>query len=288
MSEICENWSTWLKKTRFSYMNEQQVQQTLNWLISIRNQVLLMADIKQGQKVADFGCGSGLLGFGVLEKFEDKVELIFSDKFQDCLDECSKILSTIDKPNNVKFLLSDVANIKLDSNYLDCAMTRSVLVHVKDKLPAFAELYRVLKKEGIYCAFEPIISENTRYYELLKANQITDYEDFYRAEKEFMENKDDSLVNFNAQSLDENLSEVGFGDVKINVQKVASKYTPTPEAIISWFSAPPAPEKKTMKERFLDYFEEAKVDNFIEEVKLALGNKEISVCSNTALIKAIK
>lgn len=288
MSEICENWSTWLKKTRFSYMNEQQVQQTLNWLISIRNQVLLMADIKQGQKVADFGCGSGLLGFGVLEKFEDKVELIFSDKFQDCLDECSKILSTIDKPNNVKFLLSDVANIKLDSNYLDCAMTRSVLVHVKDKLPAFAELYRVLRKDGAYCAFEPIISENTRYYELLKANQITDYEDFYRAEKEFMENKDDSLVNFNAQSLDENLVEVGFSDVKINVQKVASKYTPTPEAIISWFSAPPAPEKKTMKERFLDYFEEAKVDNFIQEVKLALGNKEISVCSNTALIKAIK
>ena len=52
MSEICENWSTWLKKTRFSYMTEIQKEQTLNWLISIRDQVLLLADIKKGQKVA--------------------------------------------------------------------------------------------------------------------------------------------------------------------------------------------------------------------------------------------
>lgn len=288
MSDICKNWSTWLKKTRFSYMNDVQIQQTMNWLTSIRDQVLLMADIKAGQKVADFGCGSGLLGFGVLEKFQDNVELIFSDKFQDCLDECSKILAEADTVHNAKFLLSDVADIKLESNYLDCAMTRSVLVHVKEKLPAFAELHRVLKNGGKYCAFEPIISENTRYYELLCANQISDYNDFYKAEKEFMENPNDPLVNFNAQSLDKNLSEVGFSDVLVNVQNVSSKYTPSTEAILSWFIAPPAPDQKTMKERFLEYFEEKKVDNFIQEVQLALGGKEISVSSNTALIKAIK
>ena len=288
MSDTCKNWSTWLKKTRFSYMTDEQMQQTLNWLISIRDQVLFLADIKKGQKVADFGCGSGLLGFGVLEKFGNDVELIFSDKFQDCLDECSKILAQSNEVHNAKFLLSDVANIKLDSNYLDCAMTRSVLVHVKEKLPAFAEFYRVLKNGGRYCAFEPIISENTRYYELLNENQVSDYNDFYKAEKEFMENPNDPLVNFSAQSLDSNLSEVGFSDVMVNVQKVASKYTPSSEAILSWFIAPPAPDQKTMKERFLDYFEEKKVDNFIKEVQMALGGHEISVSSNTALIKAIK
>lgn len=288
MSEICKNWSTWLKKTRFSYMNEIQMQQTLNWLISIRDQVLIMANIQKGQKVADFGCGSGLLGFGVIEKFNDSVELIFSDKFQDCLDECKKILKESNNPSNVKFLQSDIADIKLESNYLDCAMTRSVLVHVKEKQPAFNELYRVLKPHGCYCAFEPIISENTRYYELLNEKEISDYNDFYKAEKEFMENPSDPLVNFNAKSLDENLINAGFGEVKVEVQKVASKYTPSAEAIINWFIAPPAPDQKTMKERFLQYFDEIKVDNFIKEVQIALGNKEINVSSNTALIKAIK
>lgn len=288
MSEICKNWSTWLKQTRFSYMSEAQKEQTINWLNLIKEQVLLLADIKDGQIIADFGCGSGLLAFGVLEKFENRVELIFSDKFQDCLDECKNILSNTQVAHKASFLQSDISDIKLNSNYLDRALTRSVLVHIKEKQPAFNELYRVLKQGGYYCAFEPIISENTRYYELVNENQISDYNDFKKAEKEFMENPNDPLVNFNANSLDRNMINAGFSDVRVEVQKVASKYTPSTEAILSWFIAPPAPDQKTMKERFLEYFEEKKVDNFISEVQNALGNTEISVSSNTALIKAIK
>ena len=288
MSDICENWSTWLKKTRFSYMSEIQVQQTLNWLINIRNEVIALTNIQKGDKIADFGCGSGLLGFGILEKFQDNVELIFSDKFQDCLDECSNILKTIETPYNVKFLQSDISDIKLENDYLDYAMTRSVLVHVREKQPIFNELYRVLKSGGYYCAFEPIISQNTRYYELLLPNEISDYFEFKKAEKEFMENKNDPLVNFNAQSLEENMKEAGFSNISVDIQIVASKYSPTKEAIASWFVAPPAPDQKTMKERFLEYFEEKKVDNFILEVQNALSNKEVKISSKTALIKSQK
>ena len=177
-------------------MDELQVQQTLNWLFSVRDEVLKLADIKPNQRVVDFGCGSGLIGFGVLEKFEDKVELIFSDKFQDCIDECKKILETMNTNSNVKFLQSDISDIKMENDYIDRAMTRSVLVHVKEKQPVFNELYRVLKPNGIYASFEPIISQNTRYYELILPNQISDYFEFKKAEKEFMENPDDPLVNF--------------------------------------------------------------------------------------------
>ncbi len=288
MSDICKNWSTWLKKTRFSYMDENQKQQTLNWLLLVRDQVLNLAQIKDGQKVADFGCGSGLLGFGVLEKFEDKVEIIFSDKFSDCLEECRKILETTKCKSNVKFLQTDIEKINLQNSYLDCALTRSVLVHVLNKKAAFFELQRVLKSGGRYCAFEPIISQNTRYYELLSPQNISSYEEFKKAEKEFMESPDDSLVNFNANTLDEDLNEAGFSDVKIDVQKANSRYVVKKENVISWFVSPPAPDKKSMKERFLDYFEEKKVDNFIKEVELALGDKEIEVSSNVALIKAVK
>ena len=288
MSDMCKNWSTWLKKTRFSYMNDVQIQQTLNWLMNIKNIVLDMADLKENQKIADFGCGSGLLGFGILERFQDRVELIFSDKFQDCLDECQNILKNSKIKNNVKFLKSDIYDIKLENNYLDRALTRSVLVHVLNKQQAFNELYRVLKPQGIYCAFEPIISQNTRYYELLIPDEASDYFDFKKAEMEFMSNPDDPLVNFSAQSLDLNMQEAGFSDVLVNVQKVTSKYSPTTEAIQNWFITPPAPNQKTMKERFMEYFDEKKVDNYIEEVKLALSKREIRVCSDTALIKAIK
>ncbi len=288
MSEICKNWSTWLAKTRFSYMTEEQKQQTLNWLLLVRNQVLDMAQLSEGQKIADFGCGSGLLGFGILERFEDKVELIFSDKFQDCLDECQKILNSSNAKNNAKFLQSDLADIKLQNDYLDRALTRSVLVHIKDKQPAFNEIYRVLKPKGAYCAFEPIISQNTRYYELLSENEITDFEEFKKAEQEFMENPNDPLVNFTAESLDENLNNSGFSDVLINVIVTPSRYSPNSDTVKNWFINPPAPDQKTMKERFLDYFEEKKVDNFISEIQQALSGKEIEINSKIALIQALK
>lgn len=288
MSNICKNWSTWLKKTRFSYMTEEQIQQTMNWLLTVRNSVLELAELKEGQKIADFGCGSGLLGFGVLEKFQDKIELIFSDKFQDCLDECQKIIKENENKYNVSFLQSDLANIKLENNFLDRAMTRSVLVHIVEKLPAFSEIYRVLKPNGIYCAFEPIISENTKYYELLLPNQISDYFDFKKAETEFMQNPNDPLVNFSAESLDKNLEEVGFSNVTVSVDVISSKYVASKEAIVSWFTTPPAPDQKTVKERFLAYFDEKKVNNYISEICLALDNKEVKINSKTAFIKAIK
>jgi ubiquinone/menaquinone biosynthesis C-methylase UbiE len=288
MDEVCKNWSTWLKKTRFSYMNDTQIEQTLNWLISIRNVVLDMADIKEGQKIADFGCGSGLLGFGILERYKNNVELIFSDKFEDCLDECKKILENSNTESNVCFLQSDVADIKLEKDYLDRALTRSVLVHVKDKLPAFEEFYRVLKPQGMYCAFEPIISENTKYYELVNENQVSDYEDFKHAEIELMTNPNDPLVNFSAQSLDKDLETAGFSNVLVNVNIAQSKYVAQKDTIQGWFCAPPAPGQKTMKERFLDYFDEKKVDNYIKEIILALSDKEIEINTKTALIKAIK
>jgi ubiquinone/menaquinone biosynthesis C-methylase UbiE len=269
-------------------MNEVQKEQTLNWLMLVRNQVLDLAQLKEGQKIADFGCGSGLLGFGILERFEDKVELIFSDKFQDCLDECKKILSSSNTKNNVKFLQSDLADIKLESDYLDRALTRSVLVHIKEKQPAFDEIYRVLKQNGMYCAFEPIISQNTRYYELLNEEEITDYADFKKAEQEFMENPLDPLVNFTAETLDENLNNSGFSDVLINVIVTPSRYTPNNDTVKNWFINPPAPDQKTMKERYLDYFEEKKVDDFIAQVEQALVGKEIEINSKIALIQAVK
>lgn len=288
MSEICKNWSTWLKKTRFSYMDETQVQQTLNWLLSVRDEVLNLAELNNNQIIADFGCGSGLLGFGVIEKLQDKSKVIFSDKFQDCLDVCKKILQTATTPHDAEFLLSDVADIKLKNNFLDRALTRSVLVHVVEKKPAFNEIYRVLKPEGLYCAFEPIISNNTKYYELLLPNQVSDYFEFQKAEKEFMSNPNDPLVNFSAQSLDDDLTQAGFSDVLVDVRITASKYIAKKENIINWFISPPAPNQKTVKERFLDYFDEKKVDNYINEVIEALGDKEVKVKAQTALIKAKK
>lgn len=288
MSNICKNWTQWLSQTRFAHMSEVQIQETFKWLFALRDIVISKAQIQPGNRVIDIGCGSGLLSFGVIEKFKDGVEVIFSDKFQDCLDECKKLLGECGVKYNASFLQSDCLDIKLPDCSVDRAMTRSVLVHIVDKQKAINEIYRILKKGGIYSAFEPIIKSNTRYHELTNPSQITDWQAFKDAEDEFMSDVNDSLTNFDAQSVAQNLDSAGFSDGAIDVEDTTSSYIATRESIAKWFESVPSPDRPSSKERFLKYFDEKKVDNYIKEVQDALHNKMITVTSKTIFIRATK
>lgn len=269
-------------------MNEVQIQQTFNWLFALRDIVISKANIKAGDKVIDIGCGSGLLAFGVIEKFKDSVDIIFSDKFEDCLEECKKLLSQCDVPNKATFLQSDCLDIKLPDFSVDKAMTRSVLVHIVDKQKAINEIYRILKKGGTYSAFEPIIKSNTRYHELTSPDEITDWQAFKEAEDDFMTDINDPLINFDAQSIAQNLDIAGFSDGDIDVQDTPSTYVAQKDSIIKWFDSAPSPDRPTSRERFLKYFDEKKVNNYILEVQKALGDKTITVNSKTIFIRATK
>ena len=288
MSNICKNWTQWLSQTRFAHMNEVQIQQTFNWLFALRDIVISKANIKAGDKVIDIGCGSGLLAFGVIEKFKDSVDIIFSDKFEDCLEECKKLLSQCDVPNKATFLQSDCLDIKLPDFSVDKPMTRSVLVHIVDKQKAINEIYRILKKGGTYSAFEPIIKSNTRYHELTSPDEITDWQAFKEAEDDFMSDINDPLTNFDAQSIAQNLDIAGFSDGDIDVQDTPSTYVAQKDSIIKWFDSAPSPDRPTSRERFLKYFDEKKVNNYILEVQKALGGKTITVNSKTIFIRATK
>ncbi len=288
MSEICKNWSEWLKKTRFSYMDEAQVTQTLNWLGLVKDAVLENAEIKPDDTLIDIGTGTGLLGFGALELLGEKGKVIFSDKFEDCLVECKKLLDTMPIKAKYEFLQSGCEAIKLPNESVNKALTRSVLVHILDKQQSMNEIYRILKPGGIYSAFEPVIRTNTRYYELLNPSNISFYEDFKNAEREFMSSDEDPLTNFDENSLAQNLEAAGFKDATIDVQTSESTYIMQPATVDSAFNTPPSPGSKTMKEKFMMYFEESKVNEFIEQVKFDLATKEITVKTNTLLIKAIK
>ena len=288
MSDICKNWTQWLAQTRFSHMDEVQIQQTFNWLFAVRDIVITKANIQKGDKIIDIGCGTGLLSFGIIEKFKDDVEIIFSDKFKDCLDECKKLLAQCQSPNRAEFLQSDCLDIKLPPESVDKALTRSVLVHIVDKQKAINEIYRILKKGGTYSAFEPIIKSNTRYHELTTPDEITDWQAFKEAEDDFMTDINDPLTNFDAQSLAQNLDTAGFSDGDIDVQDTPSSYIATKESIAKWFESAPSPDRPTSKERFLKYFDEKKVNNYIKEVQEALGGKTITVSSKTIFIRATK
>ena len=288
MSETTLNWSQWLIKSRFSYMTEEQKQQTLNWLLSVRDAVLNNAAIRPSDTILDIGTGTGLLGFGAFDYIDESGKVIFSDKFEDCIDSCKQLAKDLNITKPHDFLVSDCCNIKLHSNSINRAVMRSVLVHIFEKQQAFSEIYRVLKPLGVFSAFEPVISSNTRCWELVPENSLSDYNDFKRAEEECMTAQDDPLTNFDETTIAELLKEVGFSQRIIDKQVVESTYTVQSGMVETWLTTPPSPTAKSMKEKFLLYFEEAKVNNYIKELQAALENKPVCIKSNALYIKAVK
>ena len=286
--DICENWTQWLLETRFAFLTPEMKQQTLNWLQLVRDNVLLRANIKEGETVLDIGTGTGLLAFKALEQLNGTGLMIFSDKFKDCLDSCEEFLKKQGITTGYKLLNSPAEKLDLPDNSVDKAMCRSVLVHIVDKQPAINEIYRVLKKGGRFCCFEPIIRSNTRYWELTTPENIRNFEEFKRAENEFMTDPNDSLCNFDEHSLAKNIEDAGFSDGTVDSDVIPSTYIASAEMVEKWFVSPPSPDRPTMKERFLKYFDEETVNNYVEDVKKDLDGKQISVCSRSLYVNVIK
>lgn len=288
MSEICKNWTQWLKQTRFAGQTPEMQEQTMRWLEAVRDVILVYAEIKPYDVVLDIGTGTGLLAFKALELQECKGRVIFSDMFQDCLDDCKRILDDAGVTSGYELLKCPVEHIALPESSVHKALMRSVLVHVINKQPAINEIYRVLKPGGKLCAFEPIIRSNTRYWEILDPHYIEKYEDFKRVENEIMENPADSLCNFDDITLKTNLEIAGFSVPEVKVQEVRSRYVVQPNMVKEWFINPPSPDQPSTRERYLRYFDEATVDKYMQEVENYLTGREISLKTNAVFINATK
>lgn len=288
MSEICRNWTQWLKQNRFAGQTPEMVEQTMKWLEAVRDVILVYAEILPHETVIDIGCGTGLLGFKALELQDCKGKVIFSDKFQDCLDDCKRVLDEYGILKGYEFLLSPCEHISLPESTVHKALMRSVLVHIVNKQPAINEIYRILKPGGKFCAFEPVIRSNTRYWEILDPMYIEKYEDFKKAENEMMENPLDSLCNFDENTLKVNLEIAGFSTPEVKLQEVKSNYIVQANMVPEWFNNPPSPGQPSTKERYLKYFDEATVDKFMSDIQNYLDGREISLKTNAVFINATK
>lgn len=288
MDNICKNWTQWLKQNRFAGQTPEMIEQTTKWLEAVRDVVLVYAEIKPYETVIDIGTGTGLLAFKALEMQDCKGKIIFSDKFQDCLDDCKRILDESGVRGGYEMLLSPCEHIALPESTVHKALMRSVLVHIVNKQLAINEVYRILKPGGKFCAFEPVIRSNTRYWEITDPMHIEKYEDFKRIENELMENPLDSLCNFDQDTIKTNLEIAGFSIPEVKVQEVRSNYIVQDGMVEQWFNNPPSPGQASTKERYLKYFDEVTVDKYMSDVQNYLTNREISLKSNAVFINATK
>lgn len=298
MPTIVKTWTQWLRDSRFSYLTEEQKQQTLAWLEKVRDKVLDKANLKYDDIIMDVGTGSGLLAFGAFERMKSmpennspqgmKGKVIASDAFIDCVEECFKIAKTCGIEQEMGFLQADASDTKLDVETFDVLVMRSVLVHIVDKQKAINEFFRILKPGGRISVFEPVISNNTKYFELMNPAMYSNFEELKKSEEKMTSDSNDPLMNFDENSLKKCFKNAGFSNIDVEIEVQSSSYQVSKEMIDPWLNTPPSPGSLTVKQKFLRDFSEKEVEDFINILKLDLDGKTIEINSPTLYINAIK
>ncbi|MEH1017859.1 class I SAM-dependent methyltransferase [Micromonospora sp. CPCC 206060] len=148
-----DRWAQWLLTRRDGDSAALRARYTpdLAWL---RDGVLDRADLAPEDVLLDVGCGTGLIGFGALDRLGPDGRVIFSDVSQDLLDHCRRTADGDERCSFLPAAAEDLAGVADAS--VDVVTTRSALMYSDRKATAFAEFFRVLRPGGRLSIFEPI------------------------------------------------------------------------------------------------------------------------------------
>lgn len=282
------DWYNWLNNTRFEGFNKLQVDASIQWLNNIRDIILYNSKIKKTDTVIDIGTGTGLLGLKILEAQQGEGNVIFLDKDKECISVCKNEIDKLNITTGYQLEVSDCTDLKFPDNCIDTAVMRSVLVHINDKLKCLSEIHRILKKNGNFLGFEPLISMNTRYWELLNPEKTSNYEIFKNIENQIMNDKDESIFNYNMDTINSLITNAGFTKIDVKKLDIPIELLPDENLIDNWFESIPAPGKHSLKERFLLYADEKEFNNYIKDIKSQLIGKKLNITSAFVLINAVK
>ncbi|QLQ36564.2 class I SAM-dependent methyltransferase [Micromonospora robiginosa] len=148
-----DKWAQWLLTRRDGDSADRRARNTQD-LTAFRDGVLDGAGLAADDVLLDVGCGTGLVGFGALDRLGPDGRVIFSDVSADVLDVCRRTAGGDGRCSFVVASADDLAGIADAS--VDVVTTRSVLIYSDRRAAALTEFFRVLRPGGRISLFEPV------------------------------------------------------------------------------------------------------------------------------------
>lgn len=285
---MTNNWLTWLNETRYIGLTEENIKYSLLWLAEIKKLILINSQIKKTDTVLDIGCGKGELGLEVLKAQNGMGKVFFLDIDKNCIAFCKEEVKKLKINNCCKFISSSLESAEIEYNSIDKIIMRSVLSHIHDKKNALNKIYNFLKPDGRLTAFEPVLSLNTKYYQFLDSKTFPNYEKYKKIEEKIYNDKNEALFNYDINTLEKHLKKAGFKNIELIKYNTKMNTKFSVDIIFRWFNYSLAPDKKTFKDRFLEYLSIDEFNEYINLLEKHLSGKYFDVEPVFVLIKATK
>jgi arsenite methyltransferase len=250
VSQRKDRWAEWLLERRHGG-DAELFEQQLPELYEFRDKVLANAAIAEGDVVLDVGTGDGLLGFDALDKVGPHGKVIFSDISEDLLNECRRLAADLGQLDRCQFIRASADDLLLEGAAVDVITTRSVLIYLMNKGPAFDEFFRVLKAGGRISIFEPINifghGERRRLYYGVNVSPVEHLAEKIRAQWKGPD--EHPLLNFDERDLLRHADEAGFDDIRLDYTaeiKRKPHWATSWEVLKRWSGNPldPTPEEE--------------------------------------------
>jgi len=124
------------------------------WIEESGESILKYIGIKRGQKVLDFGCGSGNYTIPAARVVGEQALVYALDEDKETLDQLMSKAKSIGLKNITRVDASDKSRIRLDNESVDVVLLYDILHYYyfpeeEDRRQLLYEVYRVLKPNGL-------------------------------------------------------------------------------------------------------------------------------------------